>query len=57
MHDIRVIRANPEAFDAACTAVGQPLQLRRQAGYDHGYYFVASFMADHLRHHARQLGA
>jgi S-formylglutathione hydrolase len=30
--------------------------LRRHAGYDHGYYFVQSFMADHLAHHARQLG-
>lgn len=48
---------HPEAFEAACTAVGQPLLLRRQAGYDHGYYFVASFIDDHLRHHARQLGA
>ena len=48
---------HPEAFEAACAAVGQPLQLRRQAGYDHGYYFIASFIDDHLRHHARQLGA
>lgn len=47
----------PDAFDSACAAVGQPLLLRRQAGYDHGYYFVTSFMAEHLRHHARQLGA
>ena len=45
----------PEAFEAACAAVGQPLMLRRQAGYDHGYYFIASFVDDHLRHHARQL--
>ncbi len=47
----------PEAFEAACAAVGQPLLLRRQAGYDHGYYFIASFIDDHLRHHAGQLGA
>lgn len=46
---------HPEAFEAACAAVGQPLTLRRHAGYDHGYYFIASFMDDHLRHHARQL--
>jgi S-formylglutathione hydrolase len=46
---------HPEAFEAACAAVGQPLVLRRQAGYDHGYYFIASFVDDHLRHHARQL--
>ena len=47
----------PEAFEAACAKVGQPLTLRRQSGYDHGYYFIQSFMDDHLRHHAQQLGA
>ena len=46
----------PEAFEAACDQVGQPLLLRHQPGYDHGYYFIQSFMADHLRHHAHQLG-
>ncbi|PTT78005.1 S-formylglutathione hydrolase [Pelomonas sp. HMWF004] len=46
---------HPEAFEAACAAVGQPLALRQHAGYDHGYYFIASFMDDHLRHHAAQL--
>jgi len=46
---------HPEAFEAACAAVGQPLTLRRHAGYDHGYYFIASFVDDHLRHHASQL--
>ncbi len=46
----------PEAFEAACAAVGQPLTLRRHAGHDHGYYFIASFVDDHLRHHAAQLG-
>ena len=46
---------HPHLFEAACAQVGQPLQLRRHAGYDHGYYFVATFMADHLNHHARQL--
>ena len=45
----------PEAFEAACAAVGQPLTLRRHAGYDHGYYFVASVVDDHLRHHAQAL--
>jgi S-formylglutathione hydrolase len=48
---------HPHLFEAACQAAGQPLTLRRHAGYDHGYYFVASFMADHLAHHARQLKA
>ncbi|MDD2880764.1 MAG: S-formylglutathione hydrolase [Rhodoferax sp.] len=42
----------PESFEAACQAVGQPLTLRRHPGYDHGYYFVATFMGDHLAHHA-----
>ena len=45
----------PERFEAACAEAGQPLSLRRHAGYDHGYYFVASFIEDHLRHHAAQL--
>ena len=46
----------PELFEAACAKAGQPLELHRHAGYDHGYYFIATFMAEHLRHHARQLG-
>ncbi|MEZ5645062.1 MAG: S-formylglutathione hydrolase [Burkholderiaceae bacterium] len=46
----------PETFEAACARVGQPLTLRRHEGYDHGYYFIASFIDDHLRHHAAQLG-
>lgn len=45
----------PEAFEAACAEVGQPLTLRRHAGYDHGYYFIATFIEDHIRHHAAQL--
>ncbi|MBT9476653.1 S-formylglutathione hydrolase [Polaromonas sp.] len=48
---------HPELFEAACASSGQPLTLRRHAGYDHGYYFIATFMADHLAHHARQLSA
>ena len=46
---------HPHLIEAACAAAGQPLTLRRQATYDHGYYFIATFMADHLQHHARQL--
>ncbi|SEF25226.1 S-formylglutathione hydrolase [Variovorax sp. NFACC28] len=46
---------HPHLFEAACLAVGQPLNMRRHIGYDHGYYFVQSFMADHLRHHHRIL--
>ncbi len=47
----------PEALEAACAASGQRLRLRRHAGYDHGYYFIPSFVPDHLAHHARALGA
>jgi len=45
----------PEKFAAAAAISGQRLQLRMQPGYDHGYYFIQTFMADHLRHHAEQL--
>jgi S-formylglutathione hydrolase len=45
----------PHLLQAACDAAGHPLQLRRHAGYDHSYYFIASFMADHFAHHARGL--
>jgi S-formylglutathione hydrolase len=46
----------PGRLEAACAAAGRPLTLRRHAGYDHGYYFVASFIEDHLAHHASALG-
>jgi S-formylglutathione hydrolase len=46
----------PELFDQACAEGGQSLLLRRHAGYDHSYYFITSFIDDHLRHHARALG-
>ena len=41
----------PAVFEAACEAAGQQLTSRLQPGYDHSYYFVASFIGDHLRHH------
>jgi S-formylglutathione hydrolase len=41
----------PELFEAACAEVGQKLNLRRPAGYDHGYFFIQSFVEDHLKHH------
>ena len=46
---------HPHLLEAACAAAGQPLTLRRHAGYDHGYYFIASVIEDHLRHHAAAL--
>ena len=45
----------PEAFEAACNTAGQALRLRRHAAYDHGYYFIATFMEDHIRHHLQAL--
>ncbi|MFO0682296.1 MAG: S-formylglutathione hydrolase [Sandaracinus sp.] len=45
----------PERFEEACAAAGQPLVLRRHPGYDHSYYFITTFVGDHLRHHAAAL--
>jgi S-formylglutathione hydrolase len=45
----------PELLERACTDAGIPLTLRRQPGYDHSYYFISTFMADHLRWHAERL--
>src|SRR5690606_14771290 len=45
----------PAALHAAAQAAGHPLTLRLQPGYDHSYYFIASFIDDHLRHHAQAL--
>jgi len=47
----------PERFEAACSDVSQPLVLRRHDGYDHSYFFIASFIDDHLEHHAAILKA
>ena len=45
----------PDVFEAACKVAGQPLTLRHHAGYDHGYYFISTFMADHLAFHSKNL--
>lgn len=45
----------PQALQAAAKAAGHPLMLRMQPGYDHSYYFIASFIDEHLRHHAEAL--
>jgi S-formylglutathione hydrolase len=45
----------PEVFAEACEKAGQPLTLRMQEGYDHSYYFIASFIKDHIQHHAAVL--
>ncbi|MBP2313751.1 S-formylglutathione hydrolase [Azospirillum soli] len=45
----------PEALQQAASAANHPLTLRMQPGYDHSYFFIASFIDDHLRHHAQAL--
>ena len=47
----------PERLEAACAQAGQPLRLRRQAGYGHDYYFISTFVEDHLRFHVDALAA
>jgi S-formylglutathione hydrolase len=49
------VQLKPELFEAACAEAGQTLRLRRHAGYDHSYYFIATFVEEHLAHHARAL--
>lgn len=46
---------SPDVFEEACKEAGQPLTLRRHEGYDHSYYFISTFMEDHIRHHAQTL--
>lgn len=55
--DFLAAQLRPELLEAACQAADHPLTLRRHAGYDHSYYFIASFIGDHLAHHAQALGA
>jgi S-formylglutathione hydrolase len=47
----------PELLRAACETAGHPLELRMQPGYDHSYYFIESFIGEHIAHHARALKA
>lgn len=50
-----VQQLTPERLEAACAAAGQPLTLRRHAGYDHSYFFIQSFVGEHIAHHAAAL--
>jgi S-formylglutathione hydrolase len=50
------VQLRPELFERACADSGQKLELRRHPGYDHSYYFIATFVEDHLIHHAKGLG-
>uniref|UniRef100_UPI00202163C6 S-formylglutathione hydrolase-like n=1 Tax=Myodes glareolus TaxID=447135 RepID=UPI00202163C6 len=47
----------PDNFLAACTEKKVPVVYRLQEGYDHSYYFIATFITDHIRHHAKYLNA
>jgi S-formylglutathione hydrolase len=47
----------PQWLQAACTAAGHPQQLSMQPGYDHSYYFISTFLGDHIAHHAKALHA
>jgi S-formylglutathione hydrolase len=49
------LQLRPDLLEAACAAAGIDLTLRLQPGYDHSYYFISTFMADHLRWHAARL--
>lgn len=51
------LQLKPEMLQVAALAAGHPLNLRMQPGYDHSYYFIASFIDDHLRHHAQAFAA
>lgn len=53
--DFMVGQLKPDALEAAAKAAGHRLTLRMQPGYDHSYFFIASFIDDHLRHHAEAL--
>ena len=45
----------PQLLVEACAAAGHPLDLRMRPGYDHSYYFIASFIGEHIAHHAKAL--
>ncbi|MCD9088128.1 S-formylglutathione hydrolase [Stenotrophomonas sp. SY1] len=45
----------PQLLQAACEAAGHPLELRIQPGYDHSYYFISSFIGEHIAHHAKAM--
>ena len=49
------VQLKPQLLSQACEAAGHPLQLRMRPGYDHSYYFIATFIGEHMAHHAREL--
>jgi S-formylglutathione hydrolase FrmB len=56
-YDVIVIGAGHAGVEAACAAANHPLTLRMREGYDHSYYFVATYIGDHVAWHARALKA
>ena len=55
--DFLAVQLKPDVLQKAAELADYPLTLRMQPGYDHSYFFIASFIDDHLRHHATALGA
>ncbi|MDB4837979.1 LysR family transcriptional regulator, partial [Marinomonas sp.] len=53
--DFLVEQLKPEALESACAKMNYPITLRRQPGYDHSYYFIASFIDEHLEYHFKAL--
>jgi S-formylglutathione hydrolase len=49
------VQLRPDLLRAACEVAGHPLELRMQPGHDHSYYFIATYIADHIAHHAKAL--
>jgi S-formylglutathione hydrolase len=49
------VQLKPEALEEACKAAGYPATIRMQEGYDHSYYFISTFVDDHIAHHAAAL--
>ncbi len=57
LNDEFLEQLQPDLLEAACKESGTPLTLRRHPGYDHSYYFIASFVGEHIAWHAEQLKA
>jgi S-formylglutathione hydrolase len=55
--DFLEVQLTPDRLSDACKAANVPLELRLQDGYDHSHYFIASFMSDHIAHHAQAISA
>jgi len=53
--DFLTEQLKPQLLEQACEQQGHPLTLRMQSGYDHSYYFIATFMKDHIEYHAKYL--